>query len=397
MASQIDTMKSVPGVENLYIRNDKTYYVIKSVGGRDRRGSTKIPVGKDGLKHAIKQMAAIEARWETESTDVWKVPTCSQWADTYEDLRRGKDADATLKSRRTAMANAQGWGYKGISFGNHPLNQVGRLMAELYLVYRGGQTVRNKSADQAAANGRPRKGGKLRPISAVTLQNERQSLQAIFQAAIDMGVLPPNHQNPFANIDRLPQQATVREGILEPADELLLIPELTPTYQRWLQFMLYTGLRINEAIHVLPEHINREAREIQVLGSITVNGKKVNVAKRGKARKVPLWPEALAAVDAQLIETPGRLWPATASVPGKMLRRAAVRAGIPNLTPHTLRHTFGTRFIVAGGDIYLLSKVLGHASVQVTQAHYAHVPRKDATEIALKVKMKPVNRLTVIE
>jgi integrase len=34
--------------------------------------------------------------------------------------------------------------------------------------------------------------------------------------------------------------------------------------------------------------------------------------------------------------------------------------------------TFGTRWLQAGGDIYKLSKILGHSSVAVTEAHYAH-------------------------
>jgi integrase len=31
----------------------------------------------------------------------------------------------------------------------------------------------------------------------------------------------------------------------------------------------------------------------------------------------------------------------------------------------------------AGGDIYTLSKILGHASVAVTEKHYAHLLRED--------------------
>jgi integrase/recombinase XerD len=40
-----------------------------------------------------------------------------------------------------------------------------------------------------------------------------------------------------------------------------------------------------------------------------------------------------------------------------------------SLSPHDLRHTFGARFLQRAGDIYVLSKMLGHSSVQVTQRH----------------------------
>ena len=35
---------------------------------------------------------------------------------------------------------------------------------------------------------------------------------------------------------------------------------------------------------------------------------------------------------------------------------------------HYPNHTFGTRWLQAGGDIYKLSKILGHSSVAVTDA-----------------------------
>jgi integrase/recombinase XerD len=40
-----------------------------------------------------------------------------------------------------------------------------------------------------------------------------------------------------------------------------------------------------------------------------------------------------------------------------------------DVNPHKLRHTFSARFMRSGGDIYTLSRLLGHASVTVTE-HY---------------------------
>jgi integrase len=47
------------------------------------------------------------------------------------------------------------------------------------------------------------------------------------------------------------------------------------------------------------------------------------------------------------------------------------RAGIKGVTPHTLRHTAGTLMALAGVDLFLIAKVLGH-SVQKTTELYAH-------------------------
>lgn len=47
------------------------------------------------------------------------------------------------------------------------------------------------------------------------------------------------------------------------------------------------------------------------------------------------------------------------------------------VTIHTLRHTFGVLYLKRGGDIYKLSKLLGHASVAITDKIYARFCPKD--------------------
>jgi integrase len=52
-------------------------------------------------------------------------------------------------------------------------------------------------------------------------------------------------------------------------------------------------------------------------------------------------------------------------------RRAAVKAGLPKVTFHDLRRSCASMMIEAGVDLYVVSKLLGHSSVQVTQQRYA--------------------------
>jgi len=71
----------------------------------------------------------------------------------------------------------------------------------------------------------------------------------------------------------------------------------------------------------------------------------------------------------------------------EVLAEGAVRVHVAHLTPHTLRHTFGTRWLQAGGDIYKLSRILGHSSVAVTEAHYAHLLKDDLVAASQQVKI----------
>ena len=53
-------------------------------------------------------------------------------------------------------------------------------------------------------------------------------------------------------------------------------------------------------------------------------------------------------------------------------RRARVAAGMPHVNFHDLRHSCASILVGLGVDLYTISKVLGHSSVQSTQ-RYAHL------------------------
>ena len=53
---------------------------------------------------------------------------------------------------------------------------------------------------------------------------------------------------------------------------------------------------------------------------------------------------------------------------------------MPAVTFHDLRRSCGTLIIEAGVDLYVVSKILGHSSVGVTQARYAHLQTEQMRE-----------------
>lgn len=54
------------------------------------------------------------------------------------------------------------------------------------------------------------------------------------------------------------------------------------------------------------------------------------------------------------------------------VRRARVKAGLPDIGFHTLRHSCASILLATGADLYTISKVLGHTSVRMTE-RYSHM------------------------
>jgi len=202
------------------------------------------------------------------------------------------------------------------------------------------------------------------------VRRERGLLQSIFERAIDEGY---DIRNPFRGIKRGKDKPRTR--VLTLDEETSLLEALHPRFQRFVRFALGTGCRLDEIRGI------DSASDIDwIRGTVHVIG------KFRKERDVPMQPDARAALEEQLQED-GKLWRQNPQRLREVLAEGSARAKIPSLTPHVLRHTFGTRWLQAGGDIYKLSKILGHSSVAVTEAHYAHLLKEDLVAASQQVKI----------
>ena len=68
-----------------------------------------------------------------------------------------------------------------------------------------------------------------------------------------------------------------------------------------------------------------------------------------------------------------------------LIRKYALYAGIDkHITPHTLRHSFATKILFAGGDIRSVQTLLGHSNIATTQI-YTHITDTQIKDLHTKV------------
>lgn len=143
--------------------------------------------------------------------------------------------------------------------------------------------------------------------------------------------------------------------------------------------LLMTGMRLAEMTHLHWTDIDLNLR------LITVQRGKGGTTKSGRLRQVPINNALLPVLKAWKLRSggdvlvfPGRggkhgmvRHPSSVREPFKRLLRSA---GLDaDLRVHDCRHTYASHYLREGGNIFRLSRYLGHSSVRVTERIYAHM------------------------
>ena len=150
---------------------------------------------------------------------------------------------------------------------------------------------------------------------------------------------------------------------------------------------LYTGMRKGEVLGLTWSAVSFEAGFVTVKQTYCREAKKM--LQRTKSKKIRRVP-----INSMLRHYLLKLKPLTNSSGyvvfqrhpdsfRKIFRKMSEEAGIKKIRYHDLRHTFASIFLMSGGNIYDLQKILGHSSVQVTERYTHFLPDhlKGKTEI----------------
>ncbi|MCP4355667.1 MAG: tyrosine-type recombinase/integrase [Proteobacteria bacterium] len=141
-----------------------------------------------------------------------------------------------------------------------------------------------------------------------------------------------------------------------------------------IKLLIFTGARKSELINARWEHIDFKTK---------MWNKPDKISKTKLAPPVPLSDDAISLlVEMKSISSAGYLFKSSKdpSKPIDNCRKSfnsiMKKAEIENCTFHDLRRTFGSQLLLAGVDIFTVSKLLGHNSVATTERHYAFLDRQ---------------------
>lgn len=137
-----------------------------------------------------------------------------------------------------------------------------------------------------------------------------------------------------------------------------------------VQLALHTAMRRGELLGLQWKDINLSAQTAYL-----------PISKNGRPRYVPLSTAAVAVLGSLPASNDGQVFSISAHALAAAFKRATVRAHLPNLRFHDLRHTATSRMADKLPNVIELAAVTGHQSLQMLKRYY----HPDAQALARKL------------
>jgi site-specific recombinase XerD len=164
--------------------------------------------------------------------------------------------------------------------------------------------------------------------------------------------------------------------------------------QTIFMLMLDTGIRMGELINLKIDDINMNMGLLKALGK----GKKERIVPVGSNAQRALQrylfryrPQPFSSsTDNAFLSVVGK--PLTENSVKLIFSRLARRSGIARLHAHLCRHTFATRFLINGGDVFTLQQILGHSTLGMVRNYVSLASNHVAMQ---HQRFSPLDRLNL--
>jgi integrase len=181
-----------------------------------------------------------------------------------------------------------------------------------------------------------------------------RSLGALKKALALAWEMNLTHENYGLRIKRIPEN-NMRDMTLTMDQVAALADCASESVKNAIWIAIFTGCRRGEILAMTKEDIGPDTITIRAGNTKTLKTRTIPIAPplRKYLKAVPL------GINYEGLKTG--------------FRRAREAAGMPWVTYHDLRRSCASLMIEKGVDLYVVSTLLGHSSVAVTQSRYAHM------------------------
>jgi integrase len=309
--------------------------------------SWRVPTGKEDEGEAKRELAQFEAGWDTPTPP--DCPTLGAILDAYE-------KDRTRPREEGGVASPQGIQFAVKALKRHLADlEPDHLSREQSRAY-----VRKRRAEGYEVG--PAEARRTKPVSDGTILKELNTLRAALNWAVGAKWLTSAPQ--VEGIAAPP----ARDRWLRRGEAARLVNQSQEFHVRlFILLALHTAARRGAILSLTWEQVDLERRRID-LGQ--------GSGRKGRARAVPISEELHAVLTtARELATSDFVVEFAGQQVGSVktgFRAACLRAGLKDVTPHTLRHTAATWMCQAGVPLWEVAGFLGHKDMTMMERVYGH-------------------------
>ncbi len=206
---------------------------------------------------------------------------------------------------------------------------------------------------------------RLKKVKPATVYQELSLMRRMFNVA--RREWKWTKENPVAELSFAVGNKNARDRWLTVEEERLLLDKATNPF--WLRPLLvvalHTGMRRGEILNLLWKDVDFNRRLLTI-----------HKSKNGEKRSIPLTQTLLNALRGfgKVIDISGKVFPISVRSLREGFDKAVSKATIDNFHFHDLRHTFATRLVQNGVDLYKVKELLGHKTIAMTMRYAHHYP-----------------------
>jgi integrase len=234
-------------------------------------------------------------------------------------------------------------------------------------------------------------------LKNITINRVRQVLQKMYNKAIEFEIIENNpvvHTKKFPEVDAYSTDFNYLSK-QETKELLNFIKKRDDCLYSIVYALVSTGMRLGECLAIQVKDINLESNvpHIHVSKTTCKTSNKIRATTKGrKSRIIPMGInltkyleklcEGKRVEEYVFFNAEKDVLKAVRHIQGKF-SRAVKNCGVKRIRLHDLRHTFATQFLENGGNIYSLSKILGHSNTKITEkySHFSDALKESAQMI----------------